>query len=389
MPISRPGGGVPFTAIRNIDIMTARPVGDTPCQAAERFPPRLGLSELMLKSHQPEVQAHDTSPLVARPGPPTRSAAAKWEQGWEPPAWVAALIADAPFTATANPIDPGAELRVSVSGRFMRVTATIDDAHALSTEALDARVAGAYRGIGALLSQHDRHAIRFWNFIPQIHEQVADGRDRYMVFNAGRFHAFSDLYGSKAHFARALPTASAVGIDRGPLVIHALGDIAAGTPLENPRQVPAYSYSRRYGPLPPCFARATLTEREPGKHYLLVGGTASIVGEDSQHARDPRRQALETFDNLAQLVASAAAQVHAAASSPTPLDSSGTPTLPPVVDPLDAMTDLRVYFVHDEHAALVRDLVLARFRRATRIEFTRADLCRSELLVEIEGLAAL
>jgi chorismate lyase/3-hydroxybenzoate synthase len=202
-----------------------------------------------------------------------------------------------------------------------------------------------------------------------------------MVFNAGRFHAFSDLYGSAQLFARALPTASAVGIDSGPLVIHALGDIAPGTPLENPRQVPAYSYSRRYGPLPPCFARATLIEREPGDHRLLIGGTASIIGEDSRHARDPRRQALETFDNLAELVASASARVHTA--------STGRSTLPPVADPLDALTDLRVYFVHPDHAALVRDLVLARFHRSARIEFTRADLCRAELLVEIEGLARL
>jgi chorismate lyase/3-hydroxybenzoate synthase len=167
-----------------------------------------------------------------------------------------------------------------------------------------------------------------------------------------------------------------VGIDRGPLVIHALGDIAAGTPLENPRQVPAYSYSKRYGPLPPCFARAMLTEREPGDYRLLIGGTASIIGEDSQHMRDPRRQAHETFDNLTQLIASASARVHA-------------PTLPPVGDPLDTLTDLRVYFVQEDHAALVRDLVLARFRRAESVEFMRADLCRTELLVEIEGQARL
>jgi hypothetical protein len=258
-------------------------------------------------------------------------------------------------------------------------------------EALEARVAGAYRGVGALMKSHDRHAVRFWNFIPQIHAQVADGRDRYMVFNAGRFHAFSDVYGSRAIFARALPTASAVGISGGPLVIHALGDVAAGTPLENPRQVPAYSYSRRYGPLPPCFARATLTERDPGEHWLLIGGTASIIGEDSQHARDPHRQSLETFDNLAQLVATAGARVHAASVSAEGETgtSDGTLPLPPAADPLDALTDLRVYFVHEEHAPLVRDLVLARFAHARRIEFIRADLCRTELLVEIEGLARL
>lgn len=324
----------------------------------------------MLKSQEPEVRAHDTSSRVA-----------------QPPGWATRLVASASSTSAANPHDPGSALQVAATDRFVLVSAVLADADALSIDALEARVANAYRGIGALLAQHERHAIRFWNFIPRIHAQVADGRDRYMVFNAGRFHAFSDLYGSARLFARALPTASAVGIDGGPLVIHALGDIAAGTPLENPRQVPAYSYSRRYGPLPPCFARATLTEREPGDHRLLIGGTASIIGEDSHHARDPRRQAHETFDNLAQLVASASARVHAAAS--TSSTSTDAPMLPPAADPLDALTDLRVYFVQDDHAALVRDLVLARFRRAAHIEFTRADLCRSELLVEIEGLARL
>jgi chorismate lyase/3-hydroxybenzoate synthase len=315
----------------------------------------------MLKSQEPEVRAHDTSSRVA-----------------QPPAWVAALVAGTPAVTVANPHDPGAQLEIAAAGRFVRVSAAIVDAETLSTDALEARVIGAYRGLCALLARHDRHAVRFWNFIPQIHAQMPDGRDRYMVFNAGRFHAFSDVYGSQAIFARALPTASAVGIDSGPLVIHALGDLAPGMPVENPRQVPAYSYSKRYGPLPPCFARATLTEREPGeppysgKHCLLIGGTASIIGEDSQHMRDPHRQSIETFDNLSTLVTHAAARVDAPIA---------------LADPLDALTDLRVYFVHDAHAALVRDLVLARFRHAKHIEFTRADLCRTELLVEIEGLA--
>jgi chorismate lyase / 3-hydroxybenzoate synthase len=309
----------------------------------------------MLKSQEPEVRAHDASVRVA-----------------QPPAWVAALVAGTAPVPVANPHDPGAELELAAAGRFVRVTATIVDADRLPMETLEARVIGAYRGICALLARHDRHAVRFWNFIPQIHAQMPDGRDRYMVFNAGRFKAFSDVYGSQAIFARALPTASAVGIDAGPLVIHALGDLAPGMPVENPRQVPAYSYSKRYGPLPPCFARATLTEREPGEHYLLIGGTASIIGEDSTHMRDPHRQSIETFDNLTTLVSHAASRLDAPIA---------------LADPLEAMTDLRVYFVHDAQAALVRDLVLARFPTARRIEFTRADLCRTELLVEIEGLA--
>src|SRR5689334_16668075 len=232
--------------------MTARPAGDTPAEGAEP----LGLSDLMLKSQEREARAHDVSSRVA-----------------QPPAWATALVAGAPWVA-ATPDESAWTLHYASAGRFLLATLTIADAEMLPAEALEARVADGYRALGALLTRHERHAVRFWNFIPSIHAQVADGRDRYMVFNAGRFHAFSDLYGSAQLFARALPTASAVGIDQGPLVLHALGDSVAGTPLENPRQVPAYAYSRRYGPLPPCFARATLTEREPGDHRLLVGGTA-------------------------------------------------------------------------------------------------------------------
>jgi hypothetical protein len=138
--------------------------------------------------------------------------------------------------------------------------------------------------------------------------------------------------------------------------------------------VPAYSYSRRYGPLPPCFARATLVSvpRE-ARPWLLVGGTASILGEDSIHVRDPRRQAVETFENLARLVESA----RSSAQSPDRGDQ------------LSAFRELRVYIVRDEDADLLRGLVAERFPADTRVEYAQADLCRQELLVEIEGLATL
>ena len=56
---------------------------------------------------------------------------------------------------------------------------------------------------------------------------------------------------------------------------------------------------------------------------------------------------------------------------------------------LGAFTDVRVYIVRERDAALLRELVLARVRDTARVEFAQADLCRRELLVEIEGLAVL
>jgi chorismate lyase / 3-hydroxybenzoate synthase len=296
-----------------------------------------------------------------------------------PPAWVTALVSSAPVAVTAAAHAALSALHMGSADGVTHASVSILEAAQLQAAALEQAVAVAYQMLAAALTQAGCHPVRFWNFIPGIHaamdiEAGENPRDRYMVFNAGRFAAFTSAYGSPAAFSRSLPTASAVGVREGPLVIHALGLEEPGRPLENPRQVPAYSYSRRYGPLPPCFARATLVDapREE-RPWLLVGGTASILGEDSIHMRDPRRQATETFENLARLVESG----RAAAQSP----DRG--------DPLAAFRELRVYVVRDEDADVLRDMVRERFPEATRVEYAQADLCRQELLVEIEGLATL
>jgi chorismate lyase/3-hydroxybenzoate synthase len=194
------------------------------------------------------------SPLIARP-----------------PAWVTALVASASFVDTPAAHPALSALHVGSANGVTHASVSIPEASHLSAAALEQAVTDAYQALAGALTQAGCHPVRFWNFIPGIHaamdveggdigREAAHPRDRYMVFNAGRFAAFASAYGSPAAFSRSLPTASAVGVREGPLVIHALGLDAAGAPLENPRQVPAYSYSRRYGPLPPCFARATLVK---------------------------------------------------------------------------------------------------------------------------------
>src|SRR5258708_39506048 len=134
---------------------------------------------------------------------------------------------------------------------------------------------------------------------------MGDGLDRYMVFNAGRFHGYAQWLCASNEFRRLLPTASAVGIISDDLVVYCLASDTRGTPVENPRQKPAYKYSRRYGPMPPCFSRATIANVN-GQRRLLVGGTASIVGEDSMHLDDVDAQLEETLKNLEALIDAAA-----------------------------------------------------------------------------------
>lgn len=259
-----------------------------------------------------------------------------------PPRWVPVLV-------DAHP------------GEFSLISKQIVGAAALPVDAFTDAVAEHYRQIIAALDEQQRHAVRIWNFVPQIQACTPDG-DRYMAFNAGRFAAFADWFGGFAQFPLAMPTASAVGTGGSSLWIHVLASNATGTPVENPRQTPSYRYSRRYGAQPPCFARATKL-----CDTLFIGGTASIVGEDSHHLGDVEVQTRETLRNLAALIASATAL--------------------PTSDTLGALCDVRVHLSDPEHADRVVQILAGALPETCDMEFVEAQLCRRELLVEIEGRA--
>jgi enamine deaminase RidA (YjgF/YER057c/UK114 family) len=257
--------------------------------------------------------------------------------------------------------------RVISSSAFTLVSVRVPNAASLERADFELATRQAYNQIAERLSDCPaRHPVRFWNYIPDIHRPCGDGMDRYMCFNAGRFAACSDWLGGPDTFERLLATGSGVGHEGSDLVIHALAALMPGTAVENPRQVPAYRYSRRFGPRPPCFARATIV-REPSRTpLLLVGGTASIRGEESVHIGDLSGQTRETFENLASLVQSAG-------------NHAG----------LRAFRDLRVYHSHESDQGAIARTVEDAFPALEHLEFVLADLCRPELAVEIEGVAEL
>ena len=257
---------------------------------------------------------------------------------------------------------------------FRLFSDSFDAVRAMDRLVFQRRVEKVYEAIFKdLKSTVCAHPVRFWVFIPGIHDDLGAGHDRYMVFNAGRFRAFA------GHFGRSnltLPTASAVGAADDRFSLYCLSADHPGLPIENLRQVSAYHYSQRFGPLPPCFARATFLRGDTHQPMLLVGGTASIRGEDSRHVGDLEAQVRETFRNLACLVASAGART-------LPENSARTE----IVSLLSAFRELRVYYTNPAHQGRLAGIVRATFSSECRVEWLRAALCRPELLVEIEGVA--
>jgi chorismate lyase/3-hydroxybenzoate synthase len=239
---------------------------------------------------------------------------------------------------------------------------------------LQQSVAEAYRAVFDVARASRRHPVRWWAFIPRIHADHGNGLDRYMVFNAGRFAACTATLGGREALSHSIPTASAVGWQGPDLHLYCLTSVAPGLPVENPRQVPAYRYSKRFGPLPPCFARATLLRFRSGDpELLLVGGTASIRGEESVHVGALEEQIDETLKNLSSVVESGAHQRKGGGAS----DGSG----------LASFRELRAYYRDPACRETLAERLQAAFPSLRRLEVRHAELCRRELLVEIEGLA--
>jgi enamine deaminase RidA (YjgF/YER057c/UK114 family) len=240
-------------------------------------------------------------------------------------------------------------------------------AASLSAADLSAHVAERYAAINRALADLDKRPVRFWNYVPGIVDPMGAGLDRYMAFNRGRHTAYAAAGHQIGSRRSSVPTASAIGVSGPDLVIHCLASDLGGTPVENPRQVASWRYSRRYGPSPPFFARGTWTMLD-GHRVLLLGGTAAIVGEDSRHPDNLEAQVAEVLTNMSALIENAGV-----------LDGH----------PLARLTDVRVYVVNAEDAERVEAAIVSRTGKPVRIESALSRVCRPELLVEVEGVASL
>lgn len=286
-----------------------------------------------------------------------------------PPAWVRVLLGPTllrhGWRATA-----GIEVDVIRAAEHALVTVHVSRARELSAADLRQNTAEAYaqiaRALRDLAELGAGYPVRFWNHIPGVLDDMGCGQNRYMAFNAGRFAAFTTWYGDVDAFDHRVATATGVGCAGDDLVIHCLSSRQPGVAISNPRQTPPHRYSRRYGPLPPCFARATLLKISK---QLLVGGTASVVGEDSLHAGDLDAQFQETMINLAEMS-----------------DAANEPGVMQNIS-LSRYRALRVYYPNISDRPRLTALSGDTFPKLREIEWIHADLCRAELLVEIEGVA--
>ena len=246
------------------------------------------------------------------------------------------------------------DLRWSSDGHTTFFAIEVDEAaHGGIVEA----AAHAYEALTAFVEASPTpHMLRLWNYLDAIN--LGDGDDeRYRLFCDGRARGINAAARSR------YPAATAIGRQDGVRVlqVYGLASTQPGLAVENPRQVSAWRYPRQYGPTAPTFTRGLLTAHAE----LLISGTAAVVGHASTHEDDLDAQLGETLANLDSLLD------QAATAAPTRLG---------------ARSILKAYLRDPADADAVSAMLYRHAPALGHLLLLAGDICRSELLVEIDGL---
>ena len=208
--------------------------------------------------------------------------------------------------------------------------------------------------------------VRQWNYIEGITH--TDGKiQNYQLFNDAR----SAFYGS-VDWPNGYPAATGIGCSEGGVTVsvYAVKDCATvSKPIDNPIQVPAHKYSgkvlkegREAVRTTPKFERARLLD-----DTVLVSGTAAIKGENSEISTDPLLQSEAAIDVMEHLVA----------------PGNIFPDCPRF-----HFEAIRVYIKNEKDIPAIVSSLTAHWK-GVPIHFLMADICRPELLLELEGIGTI
>jgi len=221
--------------------------------------------------------------------------------------------------------------------------------------------------------------VRQWNYIENITKIIEEGSERqhYQIFNDVR----SSFYG-KSEFINGYPSATGIGIETGGVVI----DFVAVSPspkltikpIKNPGQIDAFKYSEKvlvgkslnesFKKTSPKFERGKVLQTLDAAR-IYVSGTAAILGENIVDKRNLEKQTLVTIENIKNLI------------SVENLKSIGLHLNPEN----KSFLYIRTYVKHQKDISAVKAICEKQFK-SENFQYLVSDICREDLLVEIEGL---
>ncbi len=223
------------------------------------------------------------------------------------------------------------------------------------------------------------NVVRQWNYIENI-THIPDKNENlqhYQIFNDVR----SKFYG-KSDFINGYPSATGIGTDNGGVVINFIAisnsPLNEIVPLMNPGQIDAHKYSQKVlvgagvfekeEKTCPKFERGKMVKSDEGSK-VYISGTAAIVGENTVHPTDVGKQTLTTINNIKNLTKPG--------NFPDRNDFKS-------LENVD-YSYVRSYVKYNKDIGIVKEICEKQFNSQC-FQYLISDICRGNLLVEIEAL---
>lgn len=210
--------------------------------------------------------------------------------------------------------------------------------------------------------------VRQWNYLENITGEELFSKQRYQEFNDVR----SNIYGN-SFICNGYPSATGIGTQFGGIQIEidALSNSNDYSHrIDNPNQRAAYEYSSKVlvgdkGKTTPKFERARSVSLQ-SDGWIYISGTAAIRGEETIEA-NAGKQAELTLDNIRILLSNSTLKEYG------------------IIGNVE-LKSLRVYIKHSIDISLVKQCIESSYP-SLEVIYVNADICRENLLVEMEGYA--
>ena len=220
--------------------------------------------------------------------------------------------------------------------------------------------------------------VRQWNYIENIVGVTSENQDlkqNYQVFNNVR----SEYYKTSS-FKNGYPAATGIGMNVGGVILDFIAVSSSKNlsvhPIKNPQQVDAHQYSDEVlvgensaHKTSPKFERAKVLSNQSANE-IFISGTAAILGQNIIHQKAIADQTITTIQNINNLI------------SFDNLKANGVS----ICKNVKAPSYIRIYVKNMGDIPEVRKICNEYFNGVPAL-YLVSDICRDNLVVEIEGIA--
>jgi enamine deaminase RidA (YjgF/YER057c/UK114 family) len=239
----------------------------------------------------------------------------------------------------------------------------------------------AFGQMKAILEQEELEfsdIVRQWNYIENIVGVKSENQEleqNYQQFNDVR----SEYYNSDT-FKNGFPAATGIGMNVGGVILDFVAFSPAKNisihPVQNPHQIDAHQYSDKVliggdcaKKTTPKFERAKVVSNNT-VNEVFISGTAAILGQETINQQKIADQTLATIQNINNLI------------SFDNLKANGVKIGENLITP----SYLRVYVKNSKDIPMVKKICNEYISNVPTL-YLESDICRDNLVVEIEGIA--